>query len=447
MKNLEVNEVIVQELLDFPYLQVKRVFVNLLQIKASITNIRRDPVVISIDCIDCVLVEPPQPMRKTNKLNEIFELDKFKPNGYGISERIADGISININSVRVSIEFLPPRVLLPHQQGKSSSSSSSSSSTNVKKSTSLSKVKAITPPKLVIRLEKISIATVSAQWMRVDLKTCRDFNDNKKFIYVFKECNVASVSTSFLTLAEDGSKSITPLITNLPIQLRITMKKEQNNNLIGLQLDMEIRQLKLIFNIEQLSLISCFSDAFVLALAKPLPPSSRNTKAAAPKKKAHEMTMLFNLLLNSWNIKLELPQKSEKDNTSGLEFMGNELEVASAPMVRGEPINMKEFQLMLAFFSLRQYSFSPPPESACRHHTILQPRMSPVPIPASSMMTCLNSRSVYPLKDPRAEFTAHMTPLLALRTRQRNPPQQPLPDLEAQLLLNPIEVNNPNFIL
>ena len=70
---------------------------------------------------------------------------------------------------------------------------------------------------MFLDLKGINIRTTSDRWDVVDLSTARDFNKNRKHIYVFKTISVDSLRCT--VLGED--KKEIPLIANIPVTIRV----------------------------------------------------------------------------------------------------------------------------------------------------------------------------------------------------------------------------------
>ena len=67
-----------------------------------------------------------------------------------------------------------------------------------------------------------------------------------------------------------------------------------------------------------LALFSLFSDAYVLALAKPIPDAHQ--KKGEGKSDCSQMSIFLNVLFNSVNVKVEMPksERYEKEGRVGL---------------------------------------------------------------------------------------------------------------------------------
>jgi hypothetical protein len=407
-----------------------------------------------------------------------------------MGEKVIDAITILIREIYVTLEFLPPP-----------SSDFTSLHMNEAQPKTSSHI-----PKLAFRLNEIEIRTVDSMWNTTDPKKCREFNEKKKHIYVFKLCQIQKISVSFLTMApsESSQSSLTsslspsemtdtvpsipstslnattsipstptptsttplsqqitpqtqptptapppshrlqwkviPIITNIPVSLKITMKKDLNNRIEGLQIDSEIRSLKLNFDSVHLSLFSLFSDAFVMALAKPIPESHLKLK----KKSSRQSTTFLNLLLNSFNLRIEFPRAKDSPIKDGIEIFGNELQANSVPSMIGDHDTFKQFQCTFQFFSLRYFEIRSEPSPSISYTAILQPSLVPS-IDSEPILNFIDTKTIYPLKI-QSDVFGFSSPLLAFRTSQRS--QTALQaEMELRLFVNPFEFTVPSHLL
>ena len=116
MRQMEMREDIMQELLDVDFLDVKRVFVPNLTIRFSLTSLKTVPISVHIDRIEFFIEEAVRGRPKTTILADFFGLrpkqDKPKPDpkarapakpqssgSYGFMDKVADGLQVNVGEI------------------------------------------------------------------------------------------------------------------------------------------------------------------------------------------------------------------------------------------------------------------------------------------------------------------------------------------------------------
>ena len=164
---------------------------------------------------------------------------------------------------------------------------------------------------------------------------------------------------------------------------------------------------------------------------------------------------------NNTTTPTKLPNRGDSTH-EGIEFICNEIETLSAPMILGRSSSEREFgcraQYALSFFflcflpflffpsltsspsrfiSIRHFYISPPPLNTCEYKTILQPGLLLGENPdqffsEKSDTPLLNTKSIYPIRKKFNEFS-EACPMFSVRTKQRGVG-------EVKCLLNPVEL-------
>lgn len=75
-------------------------------------------------------------------------------------------------------------------------------------------------------MKGIHARTTNDRWEVVDLSTARDYNKDKKHIFVFKQVTVDSMRVCI----QDNENQEIPLIINVPIMIRVCEKKKTKKN-------------------------------------------------------------------------------------------------------------------------------------------------------------------------------------------------------------------------
>eukprot|EP01027_Heterolobosea_sp_BB2_P010214 GEZU01015015.1.p1 GENE.GEZU01015015.1~~GEZU01015015.1.p1 ORF type:complete len:247 (-),score=47.44 GEZU01015015.1:12-752(-) len=209
LKNLEINEDVIQEILPIAFLEVKRAYVNKLSIKLpSLTRLSNDPIVIVIDRVQIEIEEPikGRPLRTPlmNFLNAMSagktKTDKTakKAAAYGYVDKIIDGIRVEINSISIIISTLgstPSRSIGPW-----------------------------TPPILSIQIADVALYTTNGRWRIVDLKDAlpKFTGKGEGFVYKYGKCGSLSVSLipQYVDPSDPNSGVATLLIDQLPLSIK-----------------------------------------------------------------------------------------------------------------------------------------------------------------------------------------------------------------------------------
>ncbi|KAK3199472.1 hypothetical protein Dsin_022887 [Dipteronia sinensis] len=142
---------------------------------SAVSNIQTEPIVVQVDRLDLVVEEnqdtnacksPKTPNSTQSSYSSI------KGSGYGFADKIADGMTLRVNTVNLLLET---RGIAQRDGGAAWAS-----------------------PLASITIRNLVLYTTNENWQVVNLKEARDFSLNKKFIYVFKKLEWESLSVDLL---------------------------------------------------------------------------------------------------------------------------------------------------------------------------------------------------------------------------------------------------------
>ncbi|XP_057859236.2 uncharacterized protein LOC131068046 isoform X2 [Cryptomeria japonica] len=402
-----------------PALSVTQAKVGKLQIKIpSVSNVQIEPVVVQINRLDLVLAEKLGFEPDTTQCSQLSS-STTKSSGYGFADKIADGMTLQIQTVNVMLETC----------GGAGCHGGAT----------------WTPPLASITIRNLLLYTTNENWQAVNLKEARDFSSNKKNIYVFKKLEWDSLSVDLLphpdmfsderlTLGEnrrddDGAKRMffggERFLDNISGQAYITIKRTDHNNPLGLEVQLHVPE----------ALCPALSEPGLRALLR-------------------FMTGLY-VCMNRGDVDpITIQQSSEtashslvtiivdniflciKDAEFQLEVLMQSLHFSRASVSEGE-LTKTMSHVMVGGFFLRDAFLRPP----C---TLVQPSMEhasteslPVPIFATKRLW----PSIYPL-EPQSWQKVDTVPMICLHSLQTNPSPAP-PALASQTVVQcqPIKIN------
>ncbi|XP_028192256.1 uncharacterized protein LOC114377963 isoform X7 [Glycine soja] len=234
--NLDLNGDVLHSSVGFPpALNVTAAKVGKLEITLpSVSNVQIEPIIVQIDRLNLVLEE-----------NFDFEPSETQPSastkgsGYGFADKIADGMTIQIDTVNLLLET---RGSASRQGGAT-----------------------WTPPMASITIHNLLLYTTNESWEVVNLKEAREFSSNKKYIYVFKKLEWESLSIDLLphpdmftdaTLGrsqeganlrdEDGAKRVLfggeRFIEGISGEAYITIQRTELNSPFGLEVQLHVTE-------------------------------------------------------------------------------------------------------------------------------------------------------------------------------------------------------------
>ncbi|KAJ4726148.1 UHRF1-binding protein 1-like [Melia azedarach] len=221
-----------------PALHVTTAKVGKLEIMLpSVSNVQIEPIVVQADRLDLVLEENPDKdaCRNSNQSSP----SSSKGSGYGFADKIADGMTLQVNTVNL---LLVTRGAAQRDGGASWVS-----------------------PMASITIRNLVLYTTDENWQVVNLKDARDFSTNKKFIYVFKKLEWESLSVDLLphpdmfadaSVAssheganqrdEDGAKRAffggERFIEGISAQAYITVQRTELNSPLGLEVQLHVTE-------------------------------------------------------------------------------------------------------------------------------------------------------------------------------------------------------------
>ncbi|KAL9680027.1 hypothetical protein QQ045_017900 [Rhodiola kirilowii] len=238
LSNLDINGEALHSSMGLPpALHVATAKVRQLQIMLPyVSYVQVEPIVIHIDRLDLVLEE------KT-ELDEDKSVPSStsagKSSGYGFADKIADGMTIEVDTVNLLIQT---RGGSKHKAGA-----------------------AWTPPVASITISNLVLCTTNENWEVVNLKEAREFSNGKGFIYVFKKLEWGSLSIDLLPHPdmfldadeshfeegaeirdEDGAKRVffggERFIDGISGQAYITLQRSELNCPLGLEVQIHVTE-------------------------------------------------------------------------------------------------------------------------------------------------------------------------------------------------------------
>lgn len=392
LNNLELRPEIVQELMETTNFN-NRIICNTIKVKVAPLSIQSQPIVISVDKAEVHLTEPweklkPLPQVLEKFLEKFVKKDQNKESSYGFFEKIVDGIRIEVAELYASI-------------------------------TTVGKFKIAdkgiwTPPKAHVKVTNVAAYTTNSKWEVVDLKKCREFNKDRKEIYVFKELTVGGVQAWC-----DGPKGERiDIINKLPITTHVTIRKQLDNKVLGISAHVIVNELRMNLKLEHLASLISMGDGLTTALARPDNPKPEPNNDPHP-------TILVNATLKNMSIRLIEP------NGRGIELLGRGVEAGMA-WPENSPSNERLIDVCVPYIALREFSARSGPETGFlfqpnTNGEFKDPYTMIPPLPKTLHPTEVRVRSDKP-------------PMFYMKGLVRDPKARPKFDQELQALLNPVEI-------
>ncbi|TKY48983.1 UHRF1-binding protein [Spatholobus suberectus] len=223
-----------------PALNVATAKVGKLEITLpSVSNVQTEPIVVHIDRLDLVLEENSDYDSSLSSNSSTPSAASAKGSGYGFADKIADGMTIQIQTVNLLLETRGGS----RRQGGATWA----------------------PPMASITIRNLLLYTTNENWQVVNLKEVREFSSNKKYIYVFKKLEWQSLSIDLLphpdmfteaTLGhsqgdsnfrdDDGAKRVffggERFIEGISGEAYITIQRTELNSPLGLEVQLHINE-------------------------------------------------------------------------------------------------------------------------------------------------------------------------------------------------------------
>ncbi|XP_052726420.1 uncharacterized protein LOC108334067 [Vigna angularis] len=223
-----------------PALNVATAKVGKLEITLpSVSNVQTEPIVVHIDRLDLVLEENSDFDASLSSNCSAPSAASAKGSGYGFADKIADGMTIQIQTVNLLLETCGGS----RRQGGATWA----------------------PPMASITIRNLLLYTTNENWQVVNLKEAREFSNNKKCIYVFKKLEWQSLSIDLLPhpdmfteatldLSEegsnlrddDGAKRVffggERFIEGISGEAYITIQRTELNSPLGLEVQLHINE-------------------------------------------------------------------------------------------------------------------------------------------------------------------------------------------------------------
>ncbi|XP_073008978.1 uncharacterized protein [Typha latifolia] len=205
----------------------------------SVSNVQVEPILVQIDRLDLVLEENTDCDNLKSPNSSQSSTTSTKGSGYGFSDKIADGMTLEVGTVNLLLET---RGGAKRQGGATWS-----------------------PPLASITIRNLLLYTTNENWQVVNLKEARDFSNNKKYIYVFKKLEWQSLSVDLLPHPDmftdarfdspsskedrrddDGAKRLffggERFLEGISGQANITVQRTEQNSPLGLEVQLHITE-------------------------------------------------------------------------------------------------------------------------------------------------------------------------------------------------------------
>ncbi|KAJ4981286.1 hypothetical protein NE237_032123 [Protea cynaroides] len=404
-----------------PALNVTTAKVRTLEIKLpSVSYVQTEPIVVQIDRLDLVLEENSD--SNTGKSSSSFQSTSSsgKGSGYGFSDKIADGMTLEVGTVNLLLETRGGG----HCQGGATWAS----------------------PLASITIRNLLLYTTNENWKVVNLKDARDFSNNKKFIYVFKKLEWESLSVDLLPHPDmftdahsyssngasrrddDGAKRVffggEKFLEGISGEAYITIQRTELNSPLGLEVQLHITEAicPALSEPGLRALLRFMTGLYVCLNRGDVDPKAqqRCTEAAGRSLVSVVIDHIFLCI---------------KDAEFQLELLMQSLLFSRASVSDGE--NTKNLSRVMVGGVFLRDTISRPP---C---TLVQPSMQAVPeeppyIPEFGLNFC---PPIYPLGDQGWQLF-EIVPLICLHTLQINPSPAP-PSFASQtvIMCQPLMIN------
>ncbi|KAG8365037.1 hypothetical protein BUALT_Bualt18G0061300 [Buddleja alternifolia] len=214
------------------------IFYSILKLP-SVSNVQVEPIVVQIDRLDLVLEENDNVDPSTDSSSSSSSASAGKGSGYGFADKIADGMTLEVQTVNLLLETHGGA---RHRGGATWAS-----------------------PMASITMRNLRLYTTNESWEVVNLKEARDFSSDKKFIYVFKKLEWEHLSIDLLPHPDmfmeanfsdsqegsnkkddDGAKRVffggERFIEGISGEAYITIQRTELNSPLGLEVQLHITE-------------------------------------------------------------------------------------------------------------------------------------------------------------------------------------------------------------
>ncbi|KAI3466210.1 hypothetical protein Pfo_022873 [Paulownia fortunei] len=241
LSNLDINGDALHASLGLPpALNVTTAKVGKLEIiLPSVSNVQVEPIVVQIDRLDLVLEENDDIDASSNSSSALSSINAGKGSGYGFADKIADGMTLQVQTVNLLLET--------HGGARRRGGATWAS------------------PMASITMRNLLLYTTNESWEVVNLKEARDFSSDKKFIYVFKklewehlsidllphpdmfsDANFSNLQEGSNRKDEDGAKRVffggERFIEGISGEAYITIQRTELNSPLGLEVQLHITE-------------------------------------------------------------------------------------------------------------------------------------------------------------------------------------------------------------
>ncbi|MDP2434423.1 MAG: hypothetical protein Q8P67_01625, partial [archaeon] len=316
LENLEFNEDIVGELLGLRHVIVESCTISALRIQLSLTALTSEPIQITIEKLHLKIREKspaewlnhphrfPIAQAKVEKAEVERKKSGEKEKTSGSSD---EGTSFPVSAPSssqepgtVKTEELPPELVVDLKfKDKVIDGLHIRIEEFLFESQNLP-VGGVMPPRFCMELQGLNLYTTNAEWQVVELRNARSFNKGRSARFVFKVLFVRSFSLYFSSASQSGQPMfLVPRETSL--KAHVTIRKNLENKLTGLQFDLQIATWNQTFSFELIVHFLLFVRGFLACLKrkdqKAVVKRSK-PKVAKPKTKGPKPQILVNFLIN-----------------------------------------------------------------------------------------------------------------------------------------------------
>ncbi|KAL2247588.1 uncharacterized protein LOC105176724 [Sesamum indicum] len=369
----------------------------------SVSNVQVEPIVVQVDRLDLVLEENDDVDPSSNS-SSTASTSSAKGSGYGFADKIADGMTLQIQTVNLLLET--------HGRARRGGGATWAS------------------PMASITMRNLVLYTTNESWKVVNLKEARDFSSDKKFIYVFRKLEWEHLSVDLLPHPDmfsdanflnsqggsnrkddDGAKRVffggERFVEGISGEAYITIQRTELNSPLGLEVQLHITEAVCPALSEPglRALLRFFTGLYVCLNRGDVNPSAQQRSAEAAGRS------LVSLIVDHIFLCI-------KDAEFQLELLMQSLFFSRASVSDGE--NAKYLtRVMVGGLFLRD-TFSRPP---C---TLIQPSMQDVPVDFSHIPDFGENFPpiIYPLGDQKWRYNCSV-PLICLHSLQLLPSPSP----------------------
>lgn len=315
LSNLQLKEIVIQEIIDLPMLKVTRGTINELIVKLPpLTRLKSDPILLKIDKFELELEEPIEAIQIGTTFRDFMNgmSKKSATSKYKFSDKVIDGLTVQINSIVISIKPLGWFPSLDYGPW--------------------------TPPTLRFSLSNFTLETTNRLWRVVSLKeSLPQFNKSIKSFFVHRKGSIRNVKIELFHEQPDPDKGFVfydwkpshiILMDKISSQLKITQRKTMLGGiLLGFHCDLTIEQCNLKWDQNHLGGLIHWISAMGNAMTRPnLIKAYYDLKREIIKRAPTKLSSLAPSQ-STQNLSSEKTSKSSTSKSSALKFVNTSSKV------------------------------------------------------------------------------------------------------------------------